>query len=455
MLDAPSGKEIDLVELKEKVKEIKISSLNQIVVLSASGKGLFLYDLGTRRLVKNISDYEAYFGLQRLQLTGDGSQAISYNESFVMFTNLANGNVQKVLKETFLGNRVDCANLFTRDGRFVHAVCFDKIVRTYRYQPTSGKTLNEEDTLMKETMSGVYPGACGRYIVTTSAGDKGQILSVWDVPSARIVRRLHCSKIGVNEVRMLNFTQAVAKIFIEERMEFAFGFIDLVKGTILKWLDGNASHSWAMGFVTATHFLAFSRAQRQLETWDISTGRLVKRRTFGKKFRLADAILSGDGQVVVCSLVRGANKPKKTLPLVVLKTKSDEHQLLKIKNKVLKLEAASLDNEACFLFCTSVDNKGLICDVKNIRLMHTLKIPGVVASGFSTKLQCVVTSHRDGSFLVTSISSGQILHRHRSEPSHKILFSSSASVAYTFHSNQFQAWNLTVKRTQPGPPNVF
>lgn len=430
------------IDVGEKIKEVRISALNQIVVLPTSRKSVLLYDLNTRVMVKNIPEYEAYFGLHRLQLTQDGTKAISYNDSFVLVTNLQSGEVQKTPKSSLLGGRVDCANLFTRDGRQVMAVCFDKILRIYKYPPKE-LTWTESDPFVNEKISGVYPGVDGRHLVTTSMGSDGQTLSVWDVPLSKVVRRLRCSNVGVNEVRLLNSTQAVAKIYIEERKEFAFAFVDLKDGSVLRWMDGNAGHSWAMGFVKEAYFLAFSRVQRQLEIWNVSTGRLVQQRGFGRKFRLADAMLSNSGDVVVFSLVQRMKKPNKSLPLIVLDTDTDEHQLLKVKGKQLTLRAASLDDKGRHLLCSTVDHTALIWDVRNpAKLLHTLKVKEVVASGFSTDLQpLAVTSHRDATLLVVDVLTGQILHKHRSEPAHKMLISNDA-VAYTFHRNHFYAWDL-------------
>ena len=393
-------------------------------------------------MIKDIPEYEAYFGLHRLQLTQDGTKAISYNDSVVLITNFQSGEVHKTPKSTLLGSRVDCANLFTRDGRQVLAVCFDKILRIYKYPPTE-ENYRERDHFLNDKISGVYPGVDGRHLVTTSMGPGGQTLSVWDVPSSKVVRRLRCSRFGVNEVRMLNSTQAIAKIYIEDRKEFAFGFVDLKEGRVLRWMDGNAGHSWAMGFVKDERFLAFSRVQRQLETWDVSTGRIIQQRGFGRKFRLADAMLSNNSDVVLCSLVQRMKKPDKSLPLIVLDANTDEHQLLKIKGKQLTLRAASLDDKGRHLLCSTIDHTALIWDVRNpAKLLHTLKVKDVVASGFSTDLQpLVVTSHRDGTLLTIDIFTGQILHQLRSEPAHKILISNNA-IAYTFHRNNFYAWEL-------------
>ena len=445
ILDVSTGEEVALVEVDEKVKEIKISSLNQIVVLPASRKGVYLYDLDTRVLIKRIADYEAYFGLQRLQLTQDGSKAISYNDTEIIVTNLQSGEVQKTPKSPLLGSRVDCANIFTRDARHVLAVCFDKILRIYKYHPDQIENSEESDHYTNETISGVYPGVDDRHLVTTSMSPEGQTLSVWDISSSSVVRRLRCSNMGVNEVRMLNATQAFAKIYIEERKEFAFGFVDLKEGRVLRWMDGSAGHSWAMGFVNETVFLAFSRVHRQLETWDISTGKLVQQRGFGRKFRLADAMLSRNGHVVVCSLVQRMKKPKKTLPLIVLDTNSDEHHLLKIKGKQLTLQAASIDDEGQHLLCSTVDHTALIWDMKKPKPLHTLKVNEFVASAFSKDVLLALTSHRDGTLLIIDVSTGQIRHKHRSEPAHKILISNS-SVAFTFHRNHFYAWDLQKDR---------
>ena len=70
--------------------------------------------------------------------------------------------------------------------------------------------------LDEEKISGVYPGVDGRHIVTTTVGPEGQTLSVWDVTSSNVVRRLQFSAIGANEIRMLNTTTAFAKVYISD-----------------------------------------------------------------------------------------------------------------------------------------------------------------------------------------------------------------------------------------------
>lgn len=77
---------------------------------------------------------------------------------------------------------------------------------------------------------------------------------------------------------MLN-TTTFPKVYIVERKEFFFGFFDLKKGMVSQWMEGKA-----VGFLKETRFLTFSRAHRKLETWDVSTGKLVQKRGFDKKF---------------------------------------------------------------------------------------------------------------------------------------------------------------------------
>ena len=132
------------------------------------------------------------------------------------------------------------------------------------------------DCLDEEKISGVYPCVDGRHIVTTTVGPEGQTLSVWDVTSSNVVRRLRFSAIGVNEIRILN-TTTFAKVYIVERKEFFFGMVS-------QWMEGKAGHSWAVSFLKEARFLTFSRAHRKLETWDVSTGKLVQKRGFDKKF---------------------------------------------------------------------------------------------------------------------------------------------------------------------------
>ena len=178
---------------------------------SKKSECLYLYDLDTMYLIKNIPKYETYFGLQRLQLTQAGTKAICYNDSEILVTNLQSGEVQRTLKSSFLGSRSDCANVFTQDAEHVLAVCFDKILRIYKYQPVEIEDKKESDHFTNEKINGVYPGEDGRHLVTTSMGPTGQTLSVWDVTSSDVVRRLRCSNIGVNEVRMLGATPSISK----------------------------------------------------------------------------------------------------------------------------------------------------------------------------------------------------------------------------------------------------
>ena len=219
VFDASTGEETAVVEVGEKVKELRITPFNQIVLLPASRKGLYLFDLYTRTFIKKIPGYETYFGLQRLQLTQDGSKAISYNDSEIPVTNLQTSEIQRTTKRPFLGNRV---NIFTGDANYVITVSLDKILRIYKYYSEQMQIATRPDCLEEEKISGVYPGVDGRHIVTTTVGPEGQTLSAWDVTSSNVVLRLRFSAIGVNEIRMLNTATAFAKVYIEERKEFFF-----------------------------------------------------------------------------------------------------------------------------------------------------------------------------------------------------------------------------------------
>ena len=94
VFDALNGEETAVVEVGEKVKELRITPFNQIVLLPASRKGLYLFDLYSRSFIKKIPGYETYFGLQRLQLTQDGTKAISYNDFEIPVTNLQTSEIQ-------------------------------------------------------------------------------------------------------------------------------------------------------------------------------------------------------------------------------------------------------------------------------------------------------------------------------------------------------------------------
>ena len=74
-------------------------------------------------------------------------------------------------------------------------------------------------------------------------------------------------------------------------------------------------------------------------------------------------------------------------------------------------------------------------------MLHTLKVKEVVASAFSKDSSLAVTSHRDGTLLMIDVCAGQIRHIHRGKPAHKILISND-TVAFTFHRNNFYAWDL-------------
>lgn len=443
VFDASNGQETAVVEVGEKVKELRITPFNQIVLLPASRKGLYLFNLYTRSFIKKIPGYETYFGLQRLQLTQDGTKAISYNDLEIPVTNLQTSDIQRTPKRPFLRNRVNCANIFTGDANYVITVCLDKILRIYKYYPEQMQIATRPDCLDEEKISGVYPCLDGRHIVTTTVGPEGQTLSVWDVTSSNVVRRLRFSAIGVYEIRMLNTTTAFANVYIEERKEFSFGFFDLKKGMVSQWMEGKAGHSWAVGFLNETRFLTFSRAHRQLETWDVSTGKLVQKRGFDK-IRQADVMLNKNGHTVICSLVQRVEKPNRSLPLIMLDSASDEYYLLKVKGRQLKLQAANLGNEGHLLLCSTLDDTTLIWDLRTIsRPLHATlpAVKGLVASAFSKDSSVAVSSQKDGTLVAIGVSTGRIRHRARSQPAHKILISNN-KLAITFHRNNFCAWDL-------------
>jgi len=157
VFDVSTGEEKAVVEVGEKFKELsRITPLNQIVLLPASRKGLYLFDLYTRSFIKKIPGYEIYFGLQRLQLTQDGPKAISNNDSEILVTNLQTSEIQRTPKRPFLGNRVDRANFFTGDANYVITVCLDKILRIYKYHQEQMQIATRTDCLEEEKISGVY-----------------------------------------------------------------------------------------------------------------------------------------------------------------------------------------------------------------------------------------------------------------------------------------------------------
>ena len=114
VFDALNGEETAVVEVGEKVKELRITPFNQIVLLPASRKGLYLFDLYTRSFIKKIPGYETYFGLQRLQLTQEGTKAISYNDFEIPAPNLQTSEIQGTPKRPFLGNRQLCKHFYRR-----------------------------------------------------------------------------------------------------------------------------------------------------------------------------------------------------------------------------------------------------------------------------------------------------------------------------------------------------
>ena len=212
---------------------------------------------------------------------------------------------------------------------------------------------------------------------------------------------------------------------------------------VSQWMEGKAGHSWAVDFLNETRFLTFSRAHRQLETWDVSTGKLVQKRGFDK-IRQADVMLNKNGHTVICSLVQRVEKPNRSLPLIMLDSASDEYYLLKVKGRQLKLQAANLDNEGHLLFCSTLDDTTLIWDLRTIsRPLHATlpAVKGLVASAFSKDSSVAVSSQKDGTLVVIGVSTGRIRHRARSQPAHKILISNN-KLAITFHRNNFSAWDL-------------
>ena len=211
-------------------------------------------------------------------------------------------------------------------------------------------------------------------------------------------------------------------------------------------MEGKAGHSWAVGFLNETRFLTFSRAHRQLETWDVSTGKLVEKRGFDNKFRLADVMLSKNGHTAICSLVQRVEKPNRSLLLIMLDSASDEYYLLKVKRRQLTLQAANLNNEGHRLFCSTVDDTTLIWDLRTIsRPLHTTlpAVKGLVASTFSKDSSVAVLSQKDGTLVVIGVSTAQIRHRARSQPAHKILIPNN-KLAISFHRNNFYAWNVNM-----------
>jgi WD40 repeat protein len=449
VLNVADGNQETIFKLKDTIKEIKITSKEEIVILTSKRKKLHIFGLKSRALLREVPEFECYFGLNRLQVTVDSTKAVSFTDRDILISSLETaGQVRRISKSELFEENIDCTQLFSGDGVNLFAVGYDKVLRVYHLDKVlKDEVINQlpDRTLLSGTVSSVYPNYGDRYLPTKTIRNGQKELTIWDVKGDR-PKRVRCLKHeeGINELRMCSPTRAVAKFFSEGGQNCGFGVLDLKEGKIERYLPGDANLLWSVGFTDDTHFMAFSREKRRLQVWNINKGAITFKHRFEKKQPISEALMNRDRSYVVCGLVRNEKEPNKSLPLIVFDCRNNKHHVLKIKKQQLTLHSASISHDGKFLVALTFDTVPTLWNIPSGHLLYILPTDSVHATGLSSRMNVAITckGETDAVIQIWNIETGCILSQFDTQPTHKILVSEDETVAYTFQGNTFYAWDL-------------
>ncbi|XP_032238906.2 NACHT domain- and WD repeat-containing protein 1 [Nematostella vectensis] len=443
LLNAKNGEESTVFKLDERVKEIRISAQREVVVLTAKTKNLHIFDLSSQHLLRVVECYDAYFGLNRLHITMDGLKAVSFIDKEIIITHLCRNEVKKIPKHSLFQENIDCTNVYSDDGNKLYAICHDKVLRIYNLAKVEsyGSSQNSDDSVIGSS----YPSNDDCYLATKAIMNGQKELQMWYVSDGvpKMVRCLRYS-CGLNELRMCSPTRGVLKVFNEHNQTFLFGVIDLRAGKIERFLPGDAGVLWAIGFFDQHHFVAFSREKGFIKIWNIEKGRVSHKYNIGKKRPISEAIMSKNGAVIICALLAVDSKKRRSLPLVSFYCKSGKNRVLKIKGEELKLQGASISREGEVLVALTKDGTPTVWSIPDGKLKLLLETDDVRVTNVSRRCDVIITCKgaHDCRLQMWSMDSGSLLAVFDTPPTHKILMQPSEKLAYTFHRNTFDAWDL-------------
>ncbi|XP_068719523.1 NACHT domain- and WD repeat-containing protein 1-like [Montipora capricornis] len=419
-VDVKIGKELDRITVKFPkksgesifIKEVKITSLDQVVVIPSSLDNLRLYDL-SGNLVRELVNFKMQQGMERLQVTDDGKRVVTVDDFEICILNLETGETERCLRNPIVHSRI-----YTRDGKNILAVGQDDILRVYD-KSREEEDENANDTTLSQIQGhtiadqiiAISPSFDQRHVVTTVLTQLKNEIHVWDIHKGKRVRRLMNLTVLPNPLRMCTATRGVG--YMHDRVIPHYKVFNLKEGKIERNLDGKACERMdAFGFIDQKHMISFSRGRRNVKIWDIDSGRVVKVAKFKEKRRFEDMVISSNGKMVVCSQVSQMTQhTDKELHLIAIDTTSFTHKFLNLKETQLSLFNAKISDDGEYLvnlveysqpLLWNLLTGELICKLFNAEAYESASVVAVSASSMTA-----MTAVSDVGIKIWDVKSGQ------------------------------------------------
>ena len=473
-LDVKMGKEVRKITIsypKNKegqtvfVKEIKITPLDQVAVMSSSFANLRLYDL-SGNLIRELTNFKMQEGLHRMQITDDGTKVVTADVFEICILNLETREMERCLRSPIFRLRI-----YTRDGINILAIGQDNILRVYDRRREEDDE-NKKDTVLSEIqgntladqITAISPSFDQRHVLTTAVIQLKNEIDVWDALSGKRVRRLMNLMVFPNPVRMCTSTRGVGFIYDQNLPHYkVFNFAE---GKIERNLDGKACKRMnAFGFIDQKRMMSFSRGRRFLKVWDVDSGKVVKVVKFKEKRRFEEMLISNNGKMAVCSLASQMTQHSdKELHLIAIDTTTFSHKILKYEGEQLMLFNARISDDGNYLVNLVQYSQPLLWNLQTGQLIRKLFDPEayetastVAVSGAS---MTAVTGTGNEGIKIWSVKTGQVLRIIPSVSVSELHISPDGEViiSRSQDANSFDAWDTKTGKklasfTTDGYPN--
>ena len=455
-IDLKLGKEVRKITIsypkskdgkKVFIKEIKITSLDQVAVMPSSCDNLRLYDLSAN-LIRELTNFKMEEGLHRMQITDDGMKVVTTDFYEICILNLETREMERCLRRAILRMRI-----YTRDGVNILAIGQDSILRVYDKSREEDDENQQDTTLselqgntMADQIQAISPSFDQRHILTTAFVQLRNVIDVWDALSGKRVRRLMNLTVFPNPIRMFTATRGVGFIYDQEIPHYkVFNFAE---GRIERNLEGKACKRMnAFGFINQKRMMSFSRGRRFVKVWNLDSGKVEKVVKFKEKRRFEDMLISNNGKMAVCSLASHLTEHSdKELHLIVIDTTSFSSKILKYEGEQLSLFNARISDDGNYLVNLVQYSRPLLWDLQTGNLIRELFNPDdyetactVAVSGAS---MIAVTGTGDQKIKIWSIESREVLRTIDCTSIHELFISPDGEViiSRSEETNDFDAW---------------
>ena len=473
-IDVKMGKEVRKITIsypKNKegqnvfVKEIKITPLDQVAVMSSSFDNLRLYDL-SGNLIRELTNFKMQEGLHRMQITDDGTKVVTADVYEICILNLETREMERCLRSPIFRLRI-----YTRDGINILAIGQDNILRVYDRRREEDDE-NKKDTVLSEIqgntladqITAISPSFDQRHVLTTAVIQLKNEIDVWDALSGKRVRRLMNLMVFPNPVRMCTATRGVGFIYDQNLPHYkVFNFAE---GKIERNLDGKACKRMnAFGFIDQKRMMSFSRGRRFLKVWDVDSGKVVKVVKFKEKRRFEEMLISNNGKMAVCSLASQMTQHSdKELHLIAIDTTTFSHKILKYEGEQLMLFNARISDDGNYLVNLVQYSQPLLWNLQTGQLIRKLFDPEAYETASTVAVSGVsmtaVTGTGNEGIKIWSVKTGQVLRIIPSASVSELHISPDGEViiSRSQDANSFDAWDTKTGKklasfTTDGYPN--